>query len=73
MAKNNKQKKKNYSYNGRDEMITFEQLIESRKQEMEHILPGYYSVVTDPRMKKKDVKVYSPSIWKRGIYSIIED
>ena len=74
MAKNNKQKKKNYSYNGRDEQIGFKDLVDSRRQEMEHsILPGFYTIVRDPRGKTKDVKVYSLPYMKRSMFSVGSD
>ena len=70
MAKNNKQKKKNYAYNGRDEQIGFKELVDSRRQEMESILPGFYCLVKDPRGKAKDVKVYSVPYMKRQMFSV---
>lgn len=69
-----KQKKKGYSYNNRDEQISFKDLVDSRRQEMEHsILPGFYTIVRDPRDKAKDVKVHSLPYMKRTMFSVDAD
>ena len=63
-------KKKNNYYND-DREISFEELIESRKQEMAHsILPGFFTIVKDPKGRKKDVKVYSVPYMKRQMFSV---
>lgn len=55
----------------REERTTsFKDLVESRKQEMEFILPGFMTIVKDPQGKKKEVKVYSPSVMKRSLFKI---
>lgn len=70
MAKK-EQKKKNYMYAGKDEGISFKELVESRRQEVETtILPGYYTIVRDPKGKAKDVKVYSVPYMKRSTFSV---
>lgn len=70
MAKKEQKKKKNYSFGDRDEQISFKDLVESRKQEMESVLPGFYTIVHDPKHKSKDVKVYSVPYMKRSMFSV---
>ena len=59
----NKSKKKRFNYND-EKPITFNDLVEARKQEMLSILPGFYSIVRDP-ITGREQKVYSPSVWKK--------
>ena len=40
--------------------ISFQEMIEIRKEEMKSILPGFYTVLTGP--KGQTVKIYSKSI-----------
>jgi hypothetical protein len=55
-------------------MISFHELTEARKQELEHVLPGFYSVVRDPNGRSiKEAKVYAPPIMKRTMFKISED
>ena len=40
--------------------ISFQEMVEVRKDEMESILPGFYTIVTGP--KGQTAKIYSKSI-----------
>ena len=51
-------------------MISFHDLIEARKSEMEHVLPGFYAVVRDPNGSPKEGKVFSPAIMKRTMFKV---
>lgn len=66
----NKKKKKRRGASWEDRPITFNELVEARKQEMQSVLPGHYTVVKDPEGIRKDVKVYSPSYKSRACYSM---
>lgn len=63
------EKKKNYS---ESKMISFAELVEVRKQEMQGVLPGLMSVVNDPLGQKKEAKVYSPKVMQRSLFRIGE-
>ena len=51
-------------------MISFHDLIEARKSEMEQVLPGFYTVVRDPNGSPKEAKAYAPAIMKRTMFKI---
>ena len=60
----NKSKKKRFNYND-EKPVTFNDLVEARKQEMaKDILPGFFTIVRDP-ITGREQKVYSPSVWKK--------
>lgn len=61
------QKKKNNKFEERP--VSFKEMVEIRKQEMQSILPGFYTIVKDPNNGREE-KVYSPDISSRFRYRI---
>ena len=59
---------KNKTNNGEGK-ISFSELVESRKEEMQHILPGFMTEVTDG---KHSAIVYSPTPNQRSHFSVKE-
>lgn len=53
-----------------EQKIGFKQLVEVRKEEMQGILPGFMSEVTDG---KNVIQVYSPDVQNRSNFRMKED
>ena len=53
--------------------ISFGDLVEVRKFELQSCLPNCMAIVHDPLGKKKEAKVYSPDVMKRSLFRVNAD
>ena len=53
--------------------ISFHDLTEARKSEMQQVLPGFYTVIHDPNGSPKEARAYSPAVMERTMFKISED
>lgn len=51
----------------KDQKISFKQLVEDRKEDMQHILPGFVTKVTDG---KHTVVIESPGVFDRSTFKV---